>query len=181
MSVWRRNLLLTLAEAEFFRVRWSPDILDETQRALVRIHMKRGTDEPEKRAQEAIMSMQRAFPEAEVEDYAKLLYACERIPDPDDRHVLAAAMRTQAQCIVTENLKHFPADALQELGLEARSADDFIADTITLDEGRAIVAVREMRARLKKPEFSAEDMLRSLEAHDLIETATILESHVGSL
>lgn len=181
MSVWRRNLLLSLAEAEFFRVRWSHDVLEETQRALVRIHTERGTDDPEARAQHAIMSMQRAFPEANVEDYEKLLCACEGIPDPNDRHVLAAAMRTQAQCIVTENLKHFPADTLNELGLEARSADDFIADTITLDQGRAIVAVREMRTRLKRPELTAEDMLRSLEAHGLIETATILESHIGSL
>lgn len=181
VSVWRRNLLLTLAEAEFFRARWSAEILGETERALAKIHAKRGCDDSSERAAKAVASMRRAFPEAEVHDYQSLVGACSELPDPNDRHVLAAALRTQAQAIVTENMKHFPSRMLEEQGLEVRSADDFIADTIALDEGRAVAAIREMRERLKNPAISAEIMLRSMEAHSLTETASILSGHAASL
>ena len=181
VSPWRRNLLLTLAEAEFFRVRWSDKILHETELALHKIHEERGSDDPAGRARRAIASMRRAFPEASVEDYENLICACEELPDADDRHVVAAAIRTQAQAIVTENLRDFPAAILIGFGLEARCADDFIADTIALDEGRAIAAIRQMREMLKKPELGPEELIRSLEANSLIETATILSEHVASL
>jgi predicted nucleic acid-binding protein len=181
VSVWRRNLLLSLAEAEFFRVRWSSDILAETENALARLHEKRGMEDALARAASAVGAMRRAFPEAEIGSYEQLLEACTGIPDKGDRHVLAAAIKTQAQTIVTENLKHFPNEILHPLGFEARSADDFIADTIALDIGRAIAAVRRMRLRLSRPEMHAEDLIRSLEAHDLFETATILAPHIESL
>ena len=181
VSVWRRNLLLTLAEAEFFRVRWSDTILQETQFALQKIHEERGSDGPEGRAERAIASMRRAFPEASVEDYEGLICACERMPDANDRHVVAAAIRTQAQAVVTENLRDFPEAVLIGFGLEARCADGFIADTIALDEGRAIAAIRKMRERLRKPELGPEDLIRSLEANSLVETASILSEHVASI
>lgn len=181
VSVWRRNLLLTLAEAEFFRVRWSDEILHETEQALKKIHEERGSDDPQGRAHRAIANMRRAFPEAGVEDYASLICACEDMPDPNDRHVVAAAIRTQAQAVVTENLRDFPQAILSGFGLEARSADDFIADTIALDEGRAIAAIRQMRERLRKPELGPEELIRALEANSLVETATILSEHVASI
>lgn len=181
VSVWRRNLLLTLAEAEFFRVRWSAEILDETKNALAKLHGSRGHEDAIERAERAIASMCQAFPEAEVFGYQNLVAACNNLPDPNDRHVLAASLRTQAQAIVTENLNDFPNELLSELGLEARSADDFIADTIALDEGRAVAAIRQMRERFKNPEMSAENMLRAMEAHSLTETASILSGHVASI
>lgn len=181
VSVWRRNLLLSLAEAEFFRVRWSRHILDETERTLVRLHQERGHGNATARAAQAIMAMNRAFPEALVEDFELPRAECYGLPDPDDEHVLAAALKTQAQSLVTENLSDFPVAILGRLNVEARSADDFIADTIALEEGRAIAAVRRMRERLSRPELGPEDLLRSLEAHGLMETASVLASHVGSI
>lgn len=173
--------MLSLAEAEFFRVRWTDEILTETEAALAKIHTERNSENPEGRAKRAIDAMKRAFPEASVADYQNLMTACGTLPDDGDRHVVAAAMRTQAQAIVTENLKDFPSAILEEMGLEARCADDFIADTIALDEGRAVAAIRQMRERLAKPTMDAEALLRSLEAHGLTETATILYPHSASL
>lgn len=181
VSVWRRNLLLSLAEAEFFRLRWSQPILDETERALAKLHHQRGLTDGTFRAQHAIASMTRAFPEAMVDDFARLLANPIGLPDPGDEHVVAAAVKTQAQAIVTENISDFPAALLGELNLEARTADEFIADTIALEEGLAIPAIRNMRLRLKRPEMEANNLLRSFEAHGLFETASVLTQHVGSI
>ena len=132
VSVWRRNLLLSLAEAEFFRLRWSQTILDETERALAKLHHQRGHSDGDARASKAIAAMTKAFPEAMVDDFAQLLANPLGLPDPNDEHVIAAAVKTQAQAIVTENISDFPADLLDRLNLEARTADEFIADTIAL-------------------------------------------------
>lgn len=181
VSVWRRNLLLSLAEAEFFRLRWSKTILDETERALAKLHHQRGNSDGDARARKAIAAMTKAFPEAMVEDFAQLLANPLGLPDPNDEHVIAAAVKTQAQAIVTENISDFPADLLDRLNLEARTADEFIADTIALEEGLAIPAIRNMRLRLKRPEMDASDLLRSFEAHGLFETVTVLTQHSGSI
>lgn len=125
--------------------------------------------------------MQTAFPEAMVEGFTLIGSAQFGLPDPGDELVIAAAVKTQAQALVTENLKDFPADILGQLNIEARSADDFIADTITLEEGRAIAAIRKMRERLKRPEMSPEDFLRALEANGLLETASVITPHLGSI
>ena len=124
--------------------------------------------------------MTRALPEALVEDFDRLLGNPVGLPDPDDEHVVAAALKTQAQAIVTENLADFPVSVLGSLNLEARSADEFIADTIALEEGLAISAIRRLRQRLQRPEMQPEDLLRSLEAHGLLETASILAPHLGA-
>jgi hypothetical protein len=103
------------------------------------------------------------------------------LPDPDDRHVIAAAMKTQALVIVTENLRHFPAEALEQLDLEVKSADEFIADTMDLDIGRAVAAVREMRGRFQKPEMTADDLLLKMDAQGLTLSVDMLREHVASL
>lgn len=169
VSVWRRNLLLTLAEAEFFRVRWSEKVLEETERAIARLLDERGIPNSTARAMRSIANMNAAFPDAMVEDFDLFESTAYGLPDKGDEHVLAAAIKTQAQTIVTENLSDFPASVLTPLAIEARSADDFIADTIALEEGRAVAAINRMRLRLNKPKFAPDDMLRSLEAHGLLE------------
>jgi predicted nucleic acid-binding protein len=181
VSVWRRNLLLSLAEAEFFRLHWSQTILGETERALAKLHHQRGNADGDTRARKAIAAMTKAFPEAMVDDFAQLLANPLGLPDPNDEHVVAAAVKTQAQAIVTENISDFPAELLGKLNLEARTADEFIADTIALEEGLAIPAIRNMRLRLKRPEMDASDLLRSFEAHGLFETVTVLTQHIGSI
>lgn len=181
VSVWRRNLLLTLAEAEFFRVRWSEKVLEETERAITRLMDERGIVDSKTRAAQSVASMRAAFPEALVEDFSLFEATTYGLPDRNDEHVLAAAIKTQAQALVTENLSDFPASVLSPLAIEARSADDFIADTIALEEGRAVAAINRMRLRLKRPELTPEDMLRSLEAHGLLETASVLAPHIESI
>lgn len=177
----KRNMLLTLAEAEFFRIRWSAPVLTETQQAIEKMLANKGVADAVDRAVRARRSMEVAFEEALVTDFDKFLCVCDDLPDPNDAHVVAAALKTQAAMIVIDNLKHFPAAVLSPLNIEARSADAFIADTISLDPGRAVAALRRMRLRLKKPEKTAEILLLDMEAVGLLETVDILRSHAQSL
>jgi hypothetical protein len=125
--------------------------------------------------------MEAAFEDAMVTDFDIFLSAAADLPDPGDAHVVAAAIKTQAAMIVTENLKHFPAATLAALDMESKSADAFIADTIALDEGRAVAAIRRMRERLKKPEMTADALLLSMESTGLLEAVDLLRPHVESL
>ena len=177
----RRNLLLTLAEAEFFRLRWSSMVLTETEAAIEKMLGAKGATDAAASAARARSSMEAAFEDAMVEGFDDLLSVGALLPDSDDAHVLAAAIKTRAAMLVTENLKHFPQAALQRLNIEVRSSDAFIADTIALDPGKAVAAIRTMRLRLKKPEKTAEILLLNMEATGLVETADALRSHILSL
>lgn len=176
-----RNLLLSLAEAEFFRVRWSVRILDEAERGIAKVLGERGITDAAERAARARNAMERAFEDASVVGYEKLVGSLEDLPDPDDAHVIAAAVKTRASVIVTDNLRDFPSRVLDPLDLEAKTTDAFVADTIGLDAGRAIAAVRQMRMRLKKPEKTAEVLLLDMEAVGLTQTVDALREHLRSL
>ncbi len=100
----RRNMLLSLAEVGMFRPRWSERILHETERAISRV--TEGDVGAEQRVR-----IEAAFPESLVTNY-EVFEAQLALPDPDDVHVLAAAIATSAAVIVTDNLRHFPDAAL---------------------------------------------------------------------
>jgi predicted nucleic acid-binding protein len=178
----KRNLILTLAEGEFFRLRWSRSILGETERAIAAILAAKLDPQASDKAGQARAEMEKAFPEAIVLGFEHLLQGLVGLlPDPGDDHVLAAAMQTQAAVIVTDNLKHFPAAILHPRNLDPRSSDEFIADTIALDHGRAVAALREMRQRFAKPALTAAELLLTMEAHGLHATVDELRLHVASL
>jgi hypothetical protein len=178
----RRNLLLTLAEAEFFRVRWSQRIMEETQSAIETILAGReNVVDAAERAVRARGQMERAFKEAMVDGFDHFLSVCGAIPDTKDRHVLAAAIKTRAHVIITDNLKDFPARALTPFDIEARSADTFIADTAMLDISRAVGAIKLMRSRLGDPPIRADDLLLKMEAQSLTETADALRPYIELL
>lgn len=98
------------------------------------------------------------------------------LPDPNDCHVLAAAIAGHADCIVTSNLKDFPALILIEYGIEAIDPDTFIINQWDLDPVNAITAFKRMRARRKRPESSPEDFAYALEVGELPTTADRLRS-----
>jgi hypothetical protein len=155
--------------------------LDETEKAIEKIAIGRGLADAAERANRARVAMEAAFEEALVADYDGFLGVCQGLPDPNDEHVVAAAMKAHAATIVTENLSDFPAELLSTLDIEVRSADHFIADTIALDVGRAVAAIRQMRLRFKNPAKTASDLLLEMEANGLTETVDILKPHSLSL
>lgn len=177
----KRNLLLTLAEAEFFRVRWSLRALQETEGAITKILTDRSVQDAAAIAARQIVAMTDAFEDAMVNGYESLLPACAAFPDPGDHHVVAAALKTQASVIVTDNLKDFPAALLAPLNIEPKTADDFIADTIDLNPGRAVPAIQRMRLRFKRPEKTPAALFLDMEACGLIATVDVLRQYEHSL
>jgi hypothetical protein len=123
--------------------------------------------------------MDAAVPDCIVEGYEALISALD-LPDPDDRHVLAAAIQGRVNVIVTYNLADFPADTLAVYGLEAQHPDEFVAHLIDLNDHAVLTAVRRMRANLRAPPVSAEDLIARLEAREFIETAAFLRRALGS-
>ena len=166
----RRNMLLSLAEAGLFRPRWSARILDETQKAISEI-TKGATDGSRQRA-----GIEAAFPEAIVSGY-EVFEGKLDLPDPDDNHVLAAAISTSASVIVTDNLADFPAVSLAPHAIDAISADDFIADTIELDPSEAILAFRRMRERFANPAIDVPALIHKSEAQGLLQVATLMNEY----
>lgn len=181
VSPLKRNLLLSLAEAEFFRVRWSIRILAEAELAIAKLIARQGIAHAADRAVRAREAIERAFEDAAVTGYESLASGLKGLPDPDDAHVIAAAVKTRASVIVTDNIKHSPKNVLAPLDLEAKTTDAFVADAVDLDTGRAIVAIRRMRTRLRRPEKTPEMLLLDLEAAGLTETADVLREHALSL
>uniref|UniRef100_UPI0032DF5400 PIN domain-containing protein n=1 Tax=Azotobacter salinestris TaxID=69964 RepID=UPI0032DF5400 len=98
------------------------------------------------------------------------------LPDPEDRHVVAAAVQTRAEAIVTFNLKDFPDQDLSPFGVRAIHPDDFITDLMELHIGAVLEAVRRHRASLKNPPFSSREYLDCLLKQRLPETVSRLRA-----
>jgi len=118
--------------------------------------------------------MSEKFPEAVVEGYEGLVPSLE-LPDPDDRHVLAAAIKVGAHSIVTQNLKDFPGAVLAPFEIEARTADEFILSTIELYPDESVETLRTMRQRYKAPEISSDGLILALIKSELVRTAAELQ------
>lgn len=151
-----RDLFFTLAEAELIEVRWSDEILEETRRALV--DRLRVTPDGVDRLLEAIA---RAFPGASVEGYGHLTDGIE-LPDPDDRHVLAAAIHDECDLVVTFNEKDFPDEAVLESDVQVLSGDEAVFMLAGLFPGRIASIVAVQVARLKRPSMTIEEFLDRL-------------------
>lgn len=168
------DALLSLATAGFFAAKWTTRIEDEWIRALER-------QRPDLAGRLTIRrdSMRDAIPDWEVSEFAwASIVRGITLPDPDDVHVLAAAIAGHADCIVTSNLRDFPSAILLEYGVEAIDPDTFIINQWDLDPVNAIAAFKRMRARRKKPQSSPEDFAYALELGGLPTAAGRLRTAV---
>ena len=143
----QRDLLLSLAIEGTYRRTWSSAILDELQFHEEAKLVKRGMPvaEAARRAATLIAAMRREFADAEVDGWQPL-EGTFGLPDPDDEHVLAAAVIAGAGAIVTENLKDFPADRIPP-GIQVLSAREFAKNTVALNPRLALAAVHEIASR----------------------------------
>lgn len=103
------------------------------------------------------------------------------LPDPDDRHVLAAATVCGAGTIVTYNLADFPEDVLLAHGLTAQHPDEFIEHTFDLNPVAVCDAVRRLRASLRNPPRGIEELLDTYQGLGLACTVAALRPHVDHL
>ena len=162
------DALISLHAAGLFTARWTARIDQEWIDAARRA---RPDADPVKLVRRRD-DMRAAVPDWEVEAATwEPIAASLALPDPDDVHVLAAAIAGHADCIVTANLRHFPADVLAVHGLEAIHPDDFLLYQLDLDLIEALGAFKEMRARLRNPPLTADEFAGSFEKHGLPRTA----------
>lgn len=168
-----RDLLLRLAATGLFRARWSAQIRDEW---MLNLQAKRPDLDPEK-LQRTATRIESHYHDCLVSGFENLIPCIEGMPDPNDRHVLAAAMKSRAELIVTFNLKDFPTEVLEPYSIEAIHPDDFIVDVLDLDAGACIEAVREMRASLKNPPKTQDEFLATLLKQQLPQTVSWLERY----
>ncbi len=139
-----RDLLIRLAQTSLVQARWTDEILDETFRNIVK---DRPDLDPAKLERTRTL-MNDAVRDCLVTGYASLVPGL-NLPDADDRHVLAAAIKAGAQTIVTNNLRDFPDDALEEFDIRAVSADDFVLGLIEMNGGRVLRVIDEQRSDLR--------------------------------
>ncbi|HEX6746123.1 MAG TPA: PIN domain-containing protein [Longimicrobium sp.] len=161
-----RDLLLRLARAGAVSPRWTDRIHDEWIRGV----LARRNDLSLEKLQRVRQLMEAAVPGALVEGYEHRITAiC--LPDPDDRHVLAAAIESGAEIIVTFNGRDFPHAILSPWRVEARHPDDFLIDRLRQAPTEVLAAFRAHRAALTRPAFSRDEYIEKLDHSGLEKTA----------
>jgi predicted nucleic acid-binding protein len=171
-----RDLLLSLAAAGFFRPFWSEMIHEE----WIRNVLANRPDLTRAQLDAARSAMDRAFPAASISGFERLVPTL-KLPDPDDRHILAAAIHARAELIVTVNLKDFPAAALTTHSIVAVHPDAFVDDLFDLDESEAISAIGKMRSRLRAPSLSPGEFIDSIAQVGMPLAASRLRHHANRI
>ena len=166
---WMRDALLRFHEAGLFRARWSDTIVDEWVRSL----LARKPDRAES-VHRQVAAMRKHFDDSWVRGHETLIDGL-ALPDPDDRHVLAAAIRCGAQHIVTRNLKDCSAESLAAFDVEAIDPDDFLCRTFELYPEAGIDAFRQMREDYRNPPFRPAEFLMELAAKGMPRLAARLK------
>jgi predicted nucleic acid-binding protein len=164
-----RDALLSLHLAGFFAAKWTTQIESEWTSNLL---LKRPDLDASKLAK-TCDAMHRAVHDWQIERYESLIGSLS-LPDADDRHVLAAAIRGHADCIVTFNLADFPKAEVDGFDIEVHHPDDFMMLQIELDEVRALKAFKAMRDRLQRPVLSPVEFIHTLAKVGLSRTASKL-------
>lgn len=171
-----RDLLVQLATTDLFRGRWTQTIHDEWMRAVLEQHPEIKRSQLERTRQ--LMDLH--VLDSVVTGYEPLIDGL-HLPDPDDRHVLAAAVRCGAQVIVTKNLRHFPASVLEPLGIESQHPDDFVGCLLDLNPGIVCGCVKRCRSILKNPPKSVGEYLEILARQELNTTVAALGEYAALL
>ena len=164
-----RDLLLHLAALDLYTPKWTDRIQEEWTRSL----LINRPDLSRQQLQRIPEAMNSSFPDSSVEQYESLIAAV-ALPDPDDRHIVAAAIRCHADVIVTANLKDFPKECLSQFDVEAQHPDYFISNLIDLNAGKALQAFENQVACLRNPPKTKAEVLGNLEKVGLAVTCTKL-------
>lgn len=171
-----RDLFIRLAQAGLVRARWTETIHDEWVRNVLKDNARLSAE----RIARTRTLINDAVRDCLVTGYEDLIDSL-TLPDPDDRHVLAAAIRAGAEVIVTYNLKDFPAEMLTRFDIEAQHPDDFLLSLFDLAPGLVCGAVKRQRAGLRNPPKTAEELLATLESQGLTQAVARLRAFVGLL
>jgi hypothetical protein len=171
-----RNIVVQIAVDRLVDARWTDEIHDEWIRNLVadvpRIPVER------LRITEALMN--EALPNATVTGYRAHLEAI-TLPDPDDRHVVAAGIAAGASNIITWNMRDFPESELKKHGLIRQTPDAFLCDLHGRAPDLILASLANARRNLSKTHVSAQDFVKILKGQGLSRLAACVEKHLSDL
>jgi hypothetical protein len=166
-----RDLLLELAFVDLYRAKWTADIHREWINSLL---------ENEPHRSRLFLERTRNMMDTNTRDCLvtgyEYLIASLTLPDPNDRHVLAAAIVGRCDVIVTINLKDFPNEVLASYGIEAQHPDEFLSNHLNLAPGIFCSSVQNIRRRLKSPPYSVDQYLENLRQQGLVATVAELKT-----
>jgi predicted nucleic acid-binding protein len=168
-----RDLLLRLAMTEIYRARWSEAIHDEWMRSI----LQRRPDLTLGRLERTRRLMDASVPDSLVtlaDRHQPQRSMSRGLPDPDDEHVLAAAVHGGAEVIVTYNLDDFPAAVLQPHGVTAEHPDTFLCGLLQLSPLAFIDTVRKQQGALRNPLRTMDELLVTLDDLGLAQTVAEL-------
>lgn len=163
------DTLLRLADADTYRPLWSAGVLEELRSALTRNGLAVSA------VDYRIGQMQAAFPDAEVAGYEPLIQAM--TCDEKDRHVLAAAVRANAEVVVTFNTTDFPMSATEPFDIAVIHPDEFLLDQLDLHPETTRQALNEQVGSHQRPPHSLADLLERLSASGVPRFAAQVVEH----
>lgn len=165
-----RDMLLSLFYEGLFEAKWTAQITDEWVRHL----LENKPSLTRESVQNTVMKMHQIRPSPLVDNYRQFIDKVD-LPDANDRHVLAAAIASEARKIVTWNLRDFPERILATFGIVAESPDKFLADLVIEQPAEVARVFRNMRARRKKSAHSVDEFFETMKRGGLELTVRQLE------
>jgi PIN domain-containing protein len=164
-----RDLLMHLAITGLYQAKWTNAIHDE----WIRNVLANRTDLKQSQLERTRALMNKHVLDCLVEGYEHLIPSI-KLPDSDDRHVLAAAIHSSASIILTYNLKDFPANSLSKYGIKAQDPDKFLTQLLDIEPDVVCSAIKRLRTNLKNPPTSIDKYLEILEKQSLPNFVKIL-------
>jgi predicted nucleic acid-binding protein len=157
-----RDLLMNLAITDLYRAKWTNEIHDEWINSI----LANRNDLDRKFLERTRDRMNLSVRDCLVENYQYLIPVL-GLPDPNDVHVLAAAIHSNSSVIVTYNLKDFPKKIISQHGIEAQHPDEFLMNLFDLSSETVCLSVKRHRASLKSPPKTIDEYLSTLERQSL--------------
>jgi predicted nucleic acid-binding protein len=166
-----RDTLLRLANAGLYRPLWSREILAE-------LRMNLEDRIGEQRANDLVLRISHEFPDAMTEGYEPLVMAMRN--HAKDRHVLAAAVRSDASAISTFNLDDFPSMATEPFGVDVMHPDDLLLDLLDLSPARCQTTLLRQVSGYREPSMGLFGLADALERCGCPRTADELKRRSAS-
>lgn len=164
-----RDIHLQLAHDNLYEAKWSQAILCELRRSLLRNAPHRSR----RQVDHLLATMNRSFPNASVSGFEIYIQGL-NLPDPNDHHVLAAAVVGKCDLLITQNVRHFPDEIMSSFGISVSSPDDFLAALLLSNPEKFCSSVSSVLSRLNNPAYTFDQYQSHLRLIGLIQTSTIL-------
>ena len=168
-----RDILIECAHRELYRAKWTEKITEEWVENL----LKNRPDIPRIKIDRLCQLMEKAVPDSLIQNYESIIPSL-TLPDPNDRHILAAAIIGHADMIVTNNIKDFPQTELGKYNIESIVPDKFLVHQFHLNPHKFMAAIVECSDRIMGQDGQIKEYLLSLINNGLIETVDLVTDFI---